>query len=173
MFAAAFSTPLINHPTPVQSLADGVRLAVRTRLEVIDPYLGHMSENCRAPKAIGRERNRLFKSPAIGQRLIQALDAIFQEAIAHGLRPHEPALRLFSNPVQQRQYEDIRHDGIEVWKDLQKAARHEAESGTGDYSETEKLLLELLEITDDYLRMALPQLEAKLMQTDVPEAKAS
>jgi hypothetical protein len=65
---------------------------------------------------------------------------------------------LFSDSAEQEEYERIRGDGFQIWKDLKKAAEAEDKIGTGLYAETEKLLLDLKRLNDRYLKLALPRL---------------
>ena len=85
IFTTAFGPPLTDDPSAVQRLADGIRLAVRTRLEVVDPYFGEMSRIHHQKVLSDRPEAALAKQNSVGCRLIAALDAIRQEAVCHGV----------------------------------------------------------------------------------------
>jgi hypothetical protein len=162
IFAQSFSVPLTDNPTTIQRLADGVRLSVRTRLEILDRFRGHMADihrdkvlSCCPEDVIGTE------SP-VGRRVLLALDAIWQEAMAHGFQPSRHPPTLFERPDEQEAYRAVRERGIVLWSQLKTAAAAEDESRSGDYPETERLLGELAKINDTYIKLALPRLQALL-----------
>jgi TIR domain len=158
IFAPAFGAPLTENPSQFQRLADGVRLAARTRLEVVEPYLGRMTLIHQEKVLSNLPEHAIDRRTPVGGRVIAGLEAIWQEAMAHGLNPNHPPLVLFSKPDQQTEYESIRHDGIEVWEALKTAAADEDGKRTGNYTETERLLGKLKVINERYLRLVLPRL---------------
>jgi hypothetical protein len=162
IFATAFGTPLTDSPGLTQRLSIGARLAVRTRLEVLDPFLGHTSQIYRDKVLSTRPENEVSRKNPIGGRLVEALDAIWQEALSHGMRPGEPAPTLFEGSAQQV-YEDLRTRGIQVWEQIKEVAPREDRKATGNYPETEQLLAELNQINEDYLALVLPRIEELLV----------
>jgi len=158
VFIHALSAPLTDHPTAVQRLADGVRLSVRTRIEVINGFSGRLSRMYDEKVKSTALSDQVARRYPVGRRVVEALQTITEEAEAHGMRPSEPAPILFSDPAEQDEYERIRSDGTQIWKDLKKAAEAEDKNGTGIYVETEKLLLDLKRLNDRYLKLALPRL---------------
>ena len=161
LFASAFVSPLTDNPSEVQRLSDGIRLAVRTRLEVVDPYRGRMSEVYRAKVLSSLPRDAIARSNPVGSRVVQALEAIWEEAMAHGLRPGGPAPRLFDDEDQHK-YEALREHAVNVWERLRVTAPAEDQKGTGEYPESEGLLAELDQSLQTYLDLALPRLRVLL-----------
>jgi TIR domain len=158
IFASAFGSPLTDSPGLEQRLSIGARLAVRTRLEVIDPFLGRTSRLYREKVLSRRPEDEVSRKNPVGARMLEALDAIWQEALSHGLRPDEPAPVLFEGS-DQRSYEELRNRGMEIWDRLKDVATREDQKGTGEYPETEQLLMDLKHLTQDYLALVLPRIE--------------
>jgi hypothetical protein len=161
LFASAFVSPLTDNPTMVQRLADGVRLAVRTQLEVVHSFLGRMSRLHREKVLSRRRTDAIARRNPVGGRLIEALDAIWQEAVAHGVRPGASAPTLFEGP-SQRDYEQLRSDALATWEDLKQKAAEEDQKRTGEYPESERLLAKLKKLNEAYLELALPRLKELL-----------
>jgi hypothetical protein len=169
IFAEAFGSPLIDSPGTLQRLSVGARLAVRTRLEILDQFMGRVSQIQQQKLRSTREEDEIGKKVGIGSCLVEALNAIVREAASHGLRPDDPAPVLFEGSDQQR-YEEIRDSGIQVWTRLEEAAQKG--DRTGDYSETEELLAELKEINENYLALALPRIEYFLVPAEKRRAQS-
>ena len=165
LFAEAFVSPLTDSPRLVQLLSNGARLAVRTRLEVLDPFLGHTSQIYREKILSNRPEDEVARKSPVGGRLLEALDAIWREALSHGTRPDEPAPPLFEGAAQFS-YENIRNRGLQIWEELKHAAQQEDEMGKGDYTQTERLLAELKEVNEDYLALVLPRIQELLVPAD-------
>jgi len=166
VFATAFGAPLTDSQELTQRLSVRARLAVRTRLEVLDPFLGHTSQIYQDKVLSARPENEVSRKNPVGGRLVEALDAIWQEALSHGMRPDEPAPQLFEGPAQQI-YDDLRKRGVLVLNQIKQVAPQEDQKATGDYPETERLLAELNQINEDYLAIVLPRIEELL----VPQEK--
>ena len=164
IFAEAFGSPLTDSPGLVQRLSIGARLAIRTRLEVVDPFIGRVSQTQQEKLRSTREEDEIGRNFGIGGCLVEALNTIVREAASHGLRADDHAPILFDGPAQHR-YEEIQHRGKQAWNGLEQAAKQGDQ--TGDYSETERLLKELKQIDEDYLVLVLPRIEELL----VPEEK--
>jgi len=158
LFIHAFSAPLTDHPTAVQRLADGVRLGIRTRTEVINGFSGRLSRMYDEKVRSTAATDQVARGYPVGRRVVEALQTVTEEAEAHGMRPNETPPILFSDPAEQDEYERIRSDGFQIWKNLKKTAEAEDRIGTGLYVETEKLLLDLKRLNDRYLKLALPRL---------------
>jgi hypothetical protein len=165
IFATAFGSPLTDSPGLVQRLSIGARLAVRTRLEVLDPFLGHTSQIYRDKVLSTGPEGEVSRKNPVGGRLLEALDAILQEAFSHGMRPDEPAPKLFEGTAQQL-YEDLRNQGLRIWKQIKQVALLEDQKATGDYPETERLLAELRQLNEEYLALVLPRIEELLVPVD-------
>jgi hypothetical protein len=142
----------------LQRLSIGARLAVRTRLEILDPFLRRLSQT-RLNK-IQSEGDGDDRDLRIGARLVDTLNTIVREAAAHCVRSGDPTPKLFEGPAQDR-YEEIRRRGQSVWKRLERVAKKG--DRTRDYSETKRSLLELQEINEDYLALAMPRIEELLV----------
>ncbi len=162
LFTRTVSPPVTDHPNPVQRLADGVRLGVRTRIEVIDTFSGRMSQIYRDKVMSDSPIEEVARNFPVGGRMIKALEAIHEEAMAHGFRPGEPPPRVFPNNAEQKLYEGIRAKGIRLWDELAMAAKKEDQEAKGKYVQSEKLLAELKKVNFQYLEIALPRLKALL-----------
>jgi hypothetical protein len=158
VFIHAFSAPLTDHPTAVQRLADGIRLSIRTRIEVINGFSGRLSRMYDEKVKSTAPADQVARNYSVGRRVMEALQTVTEEAEAHGMRPSETPPILFSDPAEQDEYERIRSEGVQIWKDLKNAADAEDKARTGSYVETEKLLLGLKRLNDRYLKLALPRL---------------
>ena len=161
IFASAFGSPLTDDPSLAQRLSDGIRLAVRTRLEVVDPFLGRMSQVYREKVLSTLPRDAIARRNPVGSRISEALDTIWQEALAHGMRPGGPPPRLFEEPGQSK-YEELRNRALASWQQLKMKAQEEDQMGTGQYPETERLLDELNRCLQAYLDLSLPRLRELL-----------
>jgi hypothetical protein len=166
IFAEAFVSPLTDSSGLVQLLSNGARLAVRTQLEVLDPFLGHTSQIHQEKAESTPPENEVSRKNPVGGRVVGALDAIWREALSHGTRPEEPAPTLFEGTAQSS-YENIRDRVKQILDELKRVAPQEDETGTGEYPKTERLLAELKESNENYLALALPRIEELL----VPEEK--
>jgi len=163
IFAEAFGSPLTDSPGLVQRLSIGARLAIRCRLEIVDPFIGRVSQTQQEKSRSTRDEDEIGRTFSIGGRLVEALNTIVREAASHGLREGDPAPILFDGTAQQR-YEEIRDRGEQAWTRLEEAAKEG--DRTGDYAEMERLLTELKQITDDYLALALPRIEELLVPAE-------
>jgi hypothetical protein len=161
LFTHAFSSPLTDRPTAVQRLADGIRLCVRTRIEVINGFSGRLSRIHDEKVNSTSPTDQVARRYPVGHRMIEALQVIIEEAAAHGIRPSEPPSILFV-PAEQDEYERIRSDAVQILTDLKNTAEAEDKLGAGTYTETEKLLLDLKRLNDRYLKLALPRLNVLL-----------
>jgi hypothetical protein len=101
---------------------------------------------------------------------VEALDAIWQEALSHGIRPGEPAPKLFEGQAQQI-YEDLRNRGVRLCDLIKQVAPSEDRKVTGKYPETGRLLAELNQINEDYLALVLPRIEELLVPAEKRRAK--
>jgi hypothetical protein len=165
IFAPTFASPLTDSPGLVQRLSVGATLAVRTRLEVLDPFLGHTSQVYKNKIKSSRPEDAISRQSPVGGRIVEALDAIWQEAVSHGVRPGEAAPPLFEGATQQ-EYEKLRSAGLESWERIKKVALAEDEERTGRYPKTERLLTELKQINEDYLAVVLPRIEELLVPAE-------
>jgi TIR domain-containing protein len=162
IFPQSFSVPLTDNPTTIQRLADGARLGVRTRLEILDKFKGRLADMQHDRMLSYGPEDEIKTRSLVGLRVLLALDAIWQEAMAHGFRPDQHAPTLFERADEQRQYEAVRNNGIALWTELKAAAAAEDQSGSETYPQTERLLGELEKTNDAYLKLALPRLQALL-----------
>jgi TIR domain len=165
LFIQTFSAPLTDHPSSVQRLADGVRLGVRTRIEVINGFSGQLSRIFREKIRSEPRGDLIARKYPVGRRVIEALETITEEARAHGIRPQDTPPSLFSDPSDQAVYEQVRAESVRIWQRLKVMADLEDKDGAGKYTGTEKLLTEMKALNDRYLRLALPRLNALLVAT--------
>jgi TIR domain len=162
IFAQSFSVPLTDNPTKIQRLADGVRLGVRTRLEILDKFKGRLADMHRDRMLSRGPEDEIKTASPVGLRVLLALDAIWQEAMAHGFRPDQQAPTLFERADEQTAYEVVRNRGVALWTELKAAAAAEDGSDSDNYSQTERLLGGLEKLNDAYIKLALPRLQALL-----------
>jgi hypothetical protein len=166
LFIHAFSAPLTDHPTPVQRLADGIRLGVRTRNEIINGFSGRLSKMHDEKIRSAGPADLIARRYPVGLRVVEALQVITEEAKAHGMRPTEPPPVLFSNSAGQEEYERIRSDGFRIWAKLKDTAEAEDKAGAGTYVKTERLLVDLKRLNDRYLKLTLPRLNELLVSAN-------
>jgi hypothetical protein len=161
VFASTFGSPLADSPGLVQRLSVGARLAVRTRLEVLEPFRGHTSQIYESKVQSQRPEDEISRRSPVGGRIVEALDAIWREAMSHGVRPGKVP-KLFDGP-DQKTYEKLRSRGFDNWNEIKEAAVSEDKAGTGSYPRTERLLADLKTINEDYLAIVLPRIEELLV----------
>jgi hypothetical protein len=168
LFIQAFSAPLANQPSALQRLADGVRLGVRTRIEVINGFSGQLERTFQERMASQADSDYIARNFPVGRRVVEVLETITEEARAHGIRTEDPPPNLFASRSDQRAYERIRSDSIRLWEQLRSEAAAEDRARNGSYRETERLLTKLGELNDKYLRLALPRLN-ELMASEAAD----
>jgi hypothetical protein len=162
IFVSAFSAPLTDSPTIIHRLTNGVRLGVRTRLEILDPFMNRMAEIQRN-KVLNKDPDDVIAHlNPVGSRVVEALNAIMQEAFAHGFRPGEVAPRYFEDIAKQQAYEKLREDAILIRKQLRSVAIDDDRNGSPDYHRSESVLGQLKRINDAYLELAMPRLKELL-----------
>jgi TIR domain len=172
VFVDAFAPPSSGNPSRMQLLANGLRLAVRTRLEVLDKYRGVMAQ----------ERSRLAQSqdPAealgklhpLGARILESMRTIILEAELQGSNFNAPPANLFHDDPKQATYERLR-DKFKSWMiKFQTVSKDEDNEPEGKYIQTEQLLDELDELHRKYIAIAAPtflnMLEASHKQPNDP-----
>ena len=162
IFASELGSPLTDSPSTTQRLSVGIRLAVRTRLEVLESFLGRMSQVHRDKVLSDDPRDEIATRNPVGVRVYEALDAILQEAAAHGMRPNDKPPKLFEKLDQQQKYEEIRQNATKSWNALTKKVLEEDKNKTGEYPESERLLAELDKYNQAYLDLCLPRLRELL-----------
>ena len=92
-----------------------------------------MSQRASGQSAKQTPQRRDREAQPVGGRLTEALDAILQEAFAHGMRPHDVPPILFEKPAQQQKYEEIRNRALASWYGLKERAQRKPE-GNGRVS---------------------------------------
>lgn len=172
-FAHAFSAPMNTASiSAVQYLADGIRLGIRTRNEVLKRFSGDLSKMTEE-RSLRDKEHGLYLGAGVGSLIKESLGAILEEASANGMGLDPNAARhLFSDPAQQSEYESIRKKGIGIFNDLNATATAEDQAAMHNYERTEKLLVDLKAINERYLRLAIPQLNRLLAEetTTAPQA---
>jgi hypothetical protein len=158
LFAPAFGVPTTDYPPDFQRLADGVRLSVRTLLEVIKSYSNSMASIHKQKVLRQGVDHPSERNSRVGSRVISALEAIWQEASNNRIKMESPTPTLFTNADAQASYVSIRARGKHNWEAIRAYALNEDSAHTGDYSKTEALLVELREICVDYIRISIPLL---------------
>jgi hypothetical protein len=156
VFVDAFAPPSSGNPSRMQLLANGLRLAVRTRLEVLDKYRGVMTQ----------ERSRLAQSedPAealgklhpLGGRILESIRTIVLEAELQGSKLDTPPPNLFDDDTKQATYERIRGEFKSWLIKFQAVTKKEDNEPQGKYVETERLLDELYDLHSKYITIAAP-----------------
>jgi TIR domain len=156
VFVDAFAPPSSSNPSRMQLLANGLRLAVRTRLEVLDKYRG----------AMARESSRLAQSddPAealerlhpLGGRILESVRTIVLEAELQGSKLGAPPPALFDDDADQATFEKIR-DQFKSWlTNFEHVTVKEDSESEGKYIQTELMLNELYDMNRKYIAIAAP-----------------
>jgi hypothetical protein len=156
VFIDAFGAPPDVHPSRLQFLANGLRLAVRTRMEVLNRYRGKMAQEHRRLAKSLDPADELSKRHPLGGRVMEILRTIILEAEMQGTYVNSPPMLLFEGG-EQKQYEDIREKFKGLYSDLATCTQKEDQQSDGTYVETEKHLDALLELNKDYVAIAAPR----------------
>ena len=156
VFVDAFAPPPMSNPTRLQLLANGLRLAVRMRLEVFDKYRGEIAKESARLRQSKNLTAGLGEGFPLGSRILERIWAIVLEARLQGSRLEDPPPYLFPDAADQATYESIRA-GFEAWLTRFKAVtREEDNKPEGKYIQTERLLDELHEMNQKYIAIAAP-----------------
>jgi hypothetical protein len=172
VFVDAFAPPPMSNPTRLQLLANGLRLAVRIRLEVLDKYRGAIAKESARLRQSEDPADDLGKQFPLGSRILETIRAIALEAELQGSRPNDPPPYLFRNDAQQAVYERIRGEFKSWLTKFRVATRQEDCEAEGKYIQTERLLEALHEMNQEYIAIAAPtflsMLDIPHQQPDVP-----
>ena len=133
VFVDAFAPPPMSNPTRLQLLANGLRLAVRTRLEVLDKYRGTMAKESARLRQSKDPVEELGKRFPLGSRILESIRAIVLEAELQGSRPNDPPPYLFRDDAQQATYERIRGQFKSWLTKFQAVTREEDYEAKGKY----------------------------------------
>src|SRR6516164_1076035 len=150
VFVDAFAPPSSSNPSRVQLLANGLRLAVRTRLEVLEKYRGAMAQESSRLAQSEDPAEALGKLHPLGGRILESIRTIVLEAELQGSKLDAPTPNLFDDDAEQATYEKIRGQFKSWLTNFQDVARKEDEEG-GKYVQTELCLDELFEINRKYI----------------------
>jgi len=156
VFVDAFSVPPASNPSQLQLLANGLRLAVRTRLEVLDRYRGKMAKERLRLMATSDPVEELGKLHPLGGRVLEILRTIVLEAEMQGSRLEAAPPPLFEGEDQTR-YEEMRESFKSLFAELQRVIEEEDQEREGTYARTEKILDTLLDLNKEYMRIAAPR----------------
>lgn len=156
VFVDAFSAPPAKNPSPLQLLANGLRLAVRTRIEVLDPYKGKLArERLRIARSTD-PADELGKRNPVGGRMLEILRTIVLEAKMQGTDVEQSPPILFDAEAQL-QYEEIRTSFSSMLRELKRVVPDEDRDPGKMYIGTEKLLNELDRLNKNYIKLAGPK----------------
>jgi hypothetical protein len=156
VFVDAFAPPSASHPSRLQLLANGLRLAVRTRLEVLDKYRDTMAQESSRLAQSEDPAEALGKLHPLGGRILESIRTIVLEAELQGSKLDAPAPNLFDDDTEQATYEKIR-DQFRSWlENFRDVARKEDKEARGKYVQTELFLDELYEMNRKYIAIAAP-----------------
>src|SRR6516165_7363604 len=109
VFVDAFAAPPSGNPSRLQLLANGLRLAVRTRLEVLDKYRGVMAQESSRLAHSQDPAEALGKLHPLGARILESMRTIVLEAELQGSKLDAPAANLFQDDAEQALYEEMRN----------------------------------------------------------------
>jgi hypothetical protein len=156
VFVDAFATPPSSNPSRLQLLANGLRLAVRTRLEVLDKYRGTIAQESSRLAHSEDPAEDLGKLHPLGGRILESIRTILLEAELQGSKLDTPAPQLFHDDAEQTIYETIR-DRFRSWfTDFQRVTVEEDSEPGERYLQTEELLNELYDMNKKYIAIAAP-----------------
>ena len=171
VFVDAFSAPPATNPSPLQLLANGLRLAVRTRMEVLDRYKGKLAKESSRIAQSSDPAEELGKRNPLGRRVLEVLLTIVDEAKMEGTNVYESAPLLFEGEAQS-QYEEIRTTFSSMLAELKHVVSDEDKDPNKMYTETERLLSELDRLNKSYIELAGPKfLELINPRAPVPKVR--
>ena len=154
----------------MQLLANGLRLAVRTRLEVLDKYRGVMAQESSRLARSKDPAEALGKLHPLGSRILESIRTIVLEAELQGTNLNAPPANLFHDDAKQATYETIRNRFRSWFEDFRDVTSREDKELEGKYIQTEQLLDELYDLNKKYIAIAAPtflnMLEASHQQPD-------
>src|SRR5262249_51513426 len=156
VFVDAFAPPSPSNPSRMQLLANGLRLAVRTRLEVLDKYRGVMAQESARLVRSKDPAEVLGKLHPLGGRVLESLRTIVLEAELQGTNPNAPPANLFPDDAKQATYETIRNRFTSWFEDFRDVTSKEDKEPEGKYIQTERLLDELYDLNKKYITIAAP-----------------
>jgi TIR domain len=169
VFVDAFSAPPVKNPSPLQLLANGLRLAVRTRIEVLDRYKGKLAKECSRIAQSTDPADELGKRNPIGGRVLETIRTIVLEAEMQGTHIYESAPILFDGKAQI-QYQEIRTSFSSMLTELKRVVSDEDKDPEKMYTETERLLKELDRLNKNYIELAGPKF-LEILNSQAPEQK--
>jgi len=156
VFVDAFAPPSSSNPSRMQLLANGLRLAVRTRLEVLDKYRGAMAQESSRLAQSEDPAEALGKLHPLGGRILESIRTIVLEAELQGSKLGAPPPALFDDDADQATYEKIR-DQFKSWlTNFEHVTVKEDGESEGKYVQTELLLNELYDLHRKYITIAAP-----------------
>jgi hypothetical protein len=155
-FVDAFAPPSPSNPSRMQLLANGLRLAVRTRLEVLDKYRGVMAQESARLARSNDPAEVLGKLHPLGGRVLESLRTIVLEAELQGSKFSAPPANLFLDDAKQATYETIRNRFTSWFDDFRDVTSKEDKEPEGKYIQTERLLDELYDLNKEYITIAAP-----------------
>ena len=167
VFVDAFAPPSSSNPSRVQLLANGLRLAVRTRLEVLEKYRGAMAQESSRLAQSEDPAEALGKLHPLGARILESMRTIVLEAELQGTKLDTPPPNLFDDDTKQATYERIREEFKSWFKRIreefkswfikfQAVTKEEDNEPEKKYNQTEQLLDELYEFNKKYIAIAAP-----------------
>jgi hypothetical protein len=160
VFVDAFSAPPSSNPSQLQHIANGLRLAVRMRLEVLNRYRGKMAPESARLAGSRDPAEELGRLHPLGGRVLEILRTIVLEAELQGSRLD--VVPVLFDGREQGHYEDIRERFNLLYADLRRTTAEEDQQAVGSYNKTERILDSLHELNRDYIRIAAPKFLAML-----------
>ena len=161
MLVEAFSSPPTDEPSQLVKLANGLRMAVRIRIELLDKYEGRMAEESARLAESNRSKERKYYS--IGGRVIETFRNIVMEARLYGTDFDRAPFELFGDK-EQIKYKGIHDNLVDAYQRLQQFAQEEDAAGGKAYPKCECVLKELRRILTDYFQLAIPRFSYLLSQ---------
>ena len=156
VFVDAFAPPSSSNPSRVQLLANGLRLAVRTRLEVLEKYRGAMAQESSRLAQSEDPAEALGKLHPLGARILESMRTIVLEAELQGTKLDTPPPNLFDDDTKQATYERIREEFKSWFIKFQAVTKEEDNEPEKKYNQTEQLLDDLYEFNKKYIAIAAP-----------------
>jgi hypothetical protein len=173
IFVDAFAPPPQAHRSKLQHLADGIRMATRTRVELLDKYQGDMAKEATILSKTNDPEAELVKKNGLGRCVFEILQNIVIEAQVQGYRQGQEPGILFGDPAQQSKYEQIVRDFPVFLQTFKSVLDKEDNDQQDTYKESEKMLGDLREINSKYLALVVPQFARELGLLDGPFAPSS
>jgi hypothetical protein len=153
VFLEGFNPPMVRDPSMVEQLADGLRLAFRTRNEVLNKYKEKLDV-----------KRQLISGPnGLSDQIVEIMGTIRQEATMQGYQLDGTASEFFLGK-DKSEYNRIHNEYESLFVDFKKLASERRKSHEAAYTEIKNLFQVLQRNNDDYFKTVGPRFLQLLSQ---------